>query len=545
MGPILQEQIASATLKRVPGKEKVRVKKAENTGIVASNNNKRVGSVNQNKKPLKKTVTLHPGQEKDPQPTAVNGKNGIKPKKAKSPTAGTCKLCGTQGQADLRPPHPKLSCPERGQDRPKIQLPSQSCTEMVQSNAALEKSRRALSLPLAPQPMLHQISLPKQVPDLESFRLLDHKEDDTDSASDLSDSERLPVLPSPCTPPQLNLRAEVINSMDLHPYFPGPRMVENEDDSYSYPDFLPPPFNTWSLRQLTIFLNTEGKRAPRPKPVGQLEKYLERLLQLEWHQIQTIQAESGRHTTPIIRGHAPSAPANSNHPRPHTAPPTRLSSPKSLLQGQRAFPLSPFSSMSSPSSTQLSRPVCPHCHFRYPLCNGSCSSYAYQRHSRLSPLLERKAPPAYTQKRSSSESRASTSENRPISKTQHPVSPQAARVDQRHMQAAGNVRRTSQELNANSKSHALVRKGKTGRSNEVDRLKDTPVGIKYGGADRRVAAAIKREGGGLGKRGDKYGQKDEKGEVRLRSGAKRTVTDSCDAKDTKNTGKVKNAQYAK
>ncbi|XP_058620230.1 uncharacterized protein fam217ba isoform X2 [Onychostoma macrolepis] len=567
MGPILQERTASATL-MVPGKEKVRMKNAENTGIVASNN-KRGGNVNQNKKPLKKTVPLHPGQEKDPLPKAEIVQNGIKPKKAKSPTGGTCKLRGTliqsykviyycfnvrnhwkqlsvtQGESDLRPPRPKLSCTERGQERQKIQLEPQCCKEMVQSHVALEKSRRALSLPLAPQPVLQQFTLQKQVPDLDSLRLLEHKEDDTDSASDLSDSERLPVLPSPCTPPQLNLRAEVIDSMDLHPHIPGPRSVENDEVRYSYPDFLPPPFNTWSLRQLAIFLNTEGKRAPRPKPVGQLEKYLERLLQLEWHQIQTTQAESGRHIVPIIRSRGPAASilANGNRPRPHTAPPTRLSSPKSFRQGQRAF----FSSMASPSSTQLSRPVCPHCHIRYPLCNGTCSSYVYQRHSRLSPLLERKAPLANTQKRSSSESRASTSENRTTSKNQQPVSPQAAKAHQKHMQAVGNVRRASHELNANGKSHSSVRKGKTASSNEVDKQKDPP-GAKCGGVDRRDPVGMKREGRGPGKKMVKDGPKAETGEARLRSGTKRTVTDGCDAKvtsATKTIGKVKNAQYAK
>lgn len=35
MGPILQEQTASATLRKLSGKEKVRMKNAENTGIVA------------------------------------------------------------------------------------------------------------------------------------------------------------------------------------------------------------------------------------------------------------------------------------------------------------------------------------------------------------------------------------------------------------------------------------------------------------------------------------------------------------------------------
>ncbi len=145
MGPILQERTASATLKKVPGKEKVRMKNAENTGIVARyvwieqfikitqktntfvnknmcficSNNKRGGNVNQNNKPLKKTVPLHPGQEQDPLPKAElvskicyikmhpvlaavwiclhdlsKVQNGIKPKKAKSPTGATCKLRG-------------------------------------------------------------------------------------------------------------------------------------------------------------------------------------------------------------------------------------------------------------------------------------------------------------------------------------------------------------------------------------------------------------------------------------------------------------------
>lgn len=35
MGSIMQERTASATLKRLPAKEKVRMKNAENTGVVA------------------------------------------------------------------------------------------------------------------------------------------------------------------------------------------------------------------------------------------------------------------------------------------------------------------------------------------------------------------------------------------------------------------------------------------------------------------------------------------------------------------------------
>ncbi|TRY94849.1 hypothetical protein DNTS_008534 [Danionella cerebrum] len=513
MGPILQEQTAS---KKVPAKERLRMKNAENAGVAASNN-KRGVNVNQNRKPLKKDVPLQTGQVSDPLPKTENAQNGIKPKKAKTLTAGPRKLRSMQGESELRPSHP-----QHGPERQKNQTDASSCRELAQRHVALERSRRALSLPLAPQPVLQQLALQKHAPDLESLRLLDHKEDDTDSASDLSDSERLPVLPSPCTPPQLNLRAEIINSMDLQPDIPGPSRADIEDASYSYPDFLPPPFNSWSLRQLAIFLNTEGKRAPRPKPVGELEKYLERLLKLEWHQIQTIQAESGRHAVPSIRNRVQTSgfQPNSTRPRPHTAPPTRLNSPKSFQQGQRVF-----SSLGSPSSTQVSRPVCPHCHMRYLLCNGACTSYAYQRHSRLSPLLERKSPPVNTQKRSNSESRAS--ETHSTTKNQHAVSPQAAKAQQNHMQAPGNARRPTNDLNT-GKCLSSGRNGNGVRSSETDKKKETP-GAKSGGCEKRINVPLKRDGGGSGKKLVKDGARPE---VIGRPGIKRGTTETCKGKMT-------------
>ncbi|KAG9269474.1 hypothetical protein AMEX_G16516 [Astyanax mexicanus] len=560
MGPILQERTASTLLKKVQVKEKVRMKNAENTGVVTSNN-KKGGKVNQSQKPLKKTSSTHKNilpvqQQKEPLSRAEIGQNGNRPKHVKSPTVGTCKILDTQGEVDPRHPRSKPSHAEHKEERQKAQPQSPYCSDVERSYAAREKSRRALSLPLVPQPALHQMPLQKHVPDLESLRLMEHREDDTDSASDLSDSERLPVLPSPCTPPQLNLRAEVINTMDLHPQIPGPRTAQAESDSYSYPDFLPPPFNTWSLRQLAIFLNTEGKRAPRPKPVGHLEKYLERLLQLEWHQIQTMQAESGRPTVPIIhsKGRATIGPSIAGHHRPHTAPQTRLSSPKSFRQGQRPFPFTLISSLGSPSSGQLSRPVCLHCHVRYPLCNGNCSSYAYQRHSRLSPLLERKAPPTITQKRSSSESRASASETRgACQKAQNPISPQTGKSHQKHIQAVGNMRRASQELAANSKGQPLARKGLTSRATEADRQKD-PVGKKstgeiYGKSDKQTVTGNKREIGGSGKRGEKEGLWTEnEGGSGAKARAKRVASESNGCKGTSATranGRVKNVQFSK
>ncbi|KAM6404214.1 protein FAM217B [Rhynochetos jubatus] len=125
--------------------------------------------------------------------------------------------------------------------------------------------------------------------DFESVQIIKEDAED-DSASDLSDSERIPIPPSPCTPPELILRAEEIDPVYLE-HVPGTGFKESE---YYYPDFLPPPFNSWDLKQLAIFVNVEGKTEFRPKPTGFLEKYIDRLLQLEWLQMQTVQNEKGK-----------------------------------------------------------------------------------------------------------------------------------------------------------------------------------------------------------------------------------------------------------
>ncbi|XP_063072599.1 uncharacterized protein fam217bb [Engraulis encrasicolus] len=245
----------------------------------------------------------------------------------------------------------------------------------------------------------------------------------SDSASDLSDTERGPELPAaPSTPPKLDLRAEVIDPAEFQRR---PRASSSSSfrrqcqPSRSYPDFLPPPFNGWSLQQLAVFLNTEGKGIPRPKPSDHLERYLERLLKLEWHQIQTVRNETGVvdgaadgdgaccSTSNIIRGRH----TRCRLPRPHSSPSAKLSTPKSILQCQRAFPLALLSSITTPSlPVQQVGCACPHCHVRYPHCNGSChsavSSYGYQQSSRLSPVMERRRRPSGMPKRSSSESRA-------------------------------------------------------------------------------------------------------------------------------------------
>ncbi|XP_075577511.1 protein FAM217B [Pelecanus crispus] len=125
--------------------------------------------------------------------------------------------------------------------------------------------------------------------DFESVQIIKEDAED-DSASDLSDSERIPIPPSPCTPPELILRAEEIDPVCLE-HVPDTGFKESE---YYYPDFLPPPFNSWDLKQLAVFVNVEGKTEFRPKPTGFLEKYIDRLLQLEWLQMQTVQNEKGK-----------------------------------------------------------------------------------------------------------------------------------------------------------------------------------------------------------------------------------------------------------
>ncbi|XP_064160163.1 uncharacterized protein fam217bb isoform X1 [Anguilla rostrata] len=469
MGPILQERATTTAFKKISVKERIRTK---NSGINNQMASSKKGKVGQNCRPQKKAGAqpkYSSAQEgKDPSPAPETGSQQ-KGNRAKPDTHSItdnhsllsvpCPCSAALVQKSLVSP-PK----ERAEDR---ELGSQCRGENDRTHWGQGKSRRALSLPLTPRSELQQELLERQAPTLEALQLYEHEED-TDSASDLSDSERLPVLPSPCTPPHLNLRAEVINPNDFHPPFPGPRGLNH--GSYSYPDFLPPPFNTWSLRQLALFLNTEGRGAPRPRPVGKLEKYLERLLQLEWLQIQTVQEENGK----------PVAPVSASRPRPHTAPPARLSSPKSLRQCQRAFPLAFLSSLGNPSTMQLSGRYCPHCRIRYPFCNGTCRSYAYQRHSRLSPLLERRAQASVPPKRSSSESRVPAPDPGPATWGRKPGSPMTGNGHLKRMQAVGNIRNPSPVQSPTGKLQPAPRNTSNGAGTGRPKGQSEGKGARYG-----------------------------------------------------------------
>ncbi|KAK7907399.1 hypothetical protein WMY93_016011 [Mugilogobius chulae] len=80
-----------------------------------------------------------------------------------------------------------------------------------------------------------------------------------DSDTDLSESEKYPELHSGIPPPQLTLRPEVITPED-------PPSCSRLKTKFDYPDFLPPPFNSWSLNQLAYFYNMDGRTASRSKP---------------------------------------------------------------------------------------------------------------------------------------------------------------------------------------------------------------------------------------------------------------------------------------
>ncbi|KAJ7332109.1 hypothetical protein JRQ81_014289 [Phrynocephalus forsythii] len=184
--------------------------------------------------------------------------------------------------------------------------------------------------------------------DFASMRIM--KEDsDGDSASDLSDSERIPIPPSPCTPPELNLRAEEIDPLYLEHLFD----AKFKQPDYYYPDFLPPPYNTWDLKGLAVFVNTECKSEPEVPPVGFLEEYIDRLLELEWLQIQTVEAERGKaakarpQTAPGVlrtlkspgKSKLPHGPFLNKPQTPHGSCPRLLaghSGPKRELRGERA-----------------------------------------------------------------------------------------------------------------------------------------------------------------------------------------------------------------
>ncbi|GAA6090621.1 uncharacterized protein fam217bb [Tachysurus ichikawai] len=234
--------------------------------------------------------------------------------------------------------------PSKMQNKPKYKLSSvkhpleRRCRQKTRQSS--EKDTMPVRLPPVP------------VPRHESTKHVAHE--DTDSGSDLSDMERLAQSASISDPPLLHLREEVINPSDFQPSRAPSRSHATSRDNY--PDFLPPPFNSWSLRDLAVYLNTDGKNISRSKPSNHFERYLDRLLQLEWRQIMTLNEESSKSTWLVRR-------------RPHF----NLSAPKSILQCQRAFPFTLLSSVHPQISNRYPVSGCTYSHHTHPVTEKSVS----------------------------------------------------------------------------------------------------------------------------------------------------------------------------
>ncbi|XP_011473487.1 protein FAM217B [Oryzias latipes] len=263
--------------------------------------------------------------------------------------------------------------------------------------------------------------------------------DQEDSNTDLSEGEKDPVSPCSGVPPKLELRPEVIkdgeSSLQIH--------RSKRHGTFEFPDFLPPPLNSWNLSQLAVFYKMEDKAASRLRPVGPLERYLERLLQLEWHQMQTVQEERGESAPPESTFTCYRAPTTAS---------ARLSSPKCILQCQRAFLLTFLSSLGGHPSL-LSGCTCTVCQMKYSNCTAFCCRSYHSRQSGPPSMLERSHRSSSLAKRSSSESRPSSSDrscraprfNSPVRTSSH----------MKRMQASGNIRNPNQ--GATTRSHSTVR----------------------------------------------------------------------------------------
>ncbi|KAB5537195.1 hypothetical protein PHYPO_G00116060 [Pangasianodon hypophthalmus] len=289
---------------------------------------------------------------------------------------------------------------------------------------------------------------PVPAPRHESTDRVTHE--DTDSGSDLSDTERLPQPAFTAAPPLLHLREEVIHPSDFQPSRALSRSHAVSRDSY--PDFLPPPFNSWSLRELAVYLNTDGKNVPRSRPVNQFERYLDRLLQLEWQQILTLHEESSKSTWIVRR-------------RLHSS----LSAPKSILQCQRAFPFTLLSSVHPQSCN------------RY-----SFSVSTYPHHSR--PLTEKSG----FSRRSSSETRANGLNRLSDSSLDH----------LKRMQAIGNIRNPpthNPHVNGPAGVDPLRRKSSGGRSRSCE--DESKAGCRRARPERRTEAGREIDSKSLGATG--------------------------------------------
>ncbi|XP_029287798.1 protein FAM217B-like [Cottoperca gobio] len=456
MGTILQERAPQQYPERVSIRDKEW--KNNNTPNVASN---KMGRRQSQRKSLQPQYTF-PSQEN-------NNEKRLQQRRKKKPNTPSTKRShhSAQGTSESKS-HPLSPAEDRMQ--PKVQAHAQRCSHREHKHTGFRGSRHTAAVPC------HRLS--DSSPGLQVGSLSGHGEGDSDS--DLSESERLPVSSSGQVPPQLELRPEVIEAEDGSSR--SQRSRGHRHDGFDFPDFLPPPFNSWSLSQLAVFYNMEGGGGPQPRPVGPLERYMERLLQLEWCQIQTVQEEGGKSAASDV---VPSC-----HMSPAAAS-SRLSSPKCILQCQRAFPLTFFSSLASHSAL-LSGCACTLCRIRYSACSTSCCRSTHpSRQSRLSPKLEGSGFTSLP-KRSYSESRVHSSDRSSASRAQRFSSPLRTNSHLRRMQASGNIRVPVQ--GANNKPHSTARDSSVGAGRDPVRAWGDVCDYRTGGVRRRSGSEQRRGG---------------------------------------------------
>ncbi|XP_059185531.1 uncharacterized protein LOC131968596 [Centropristis striata] len=497
MGSILQERVPQQCLERVSIRDREWKKKApwiNNRPNVPSN---KMGRRQSQRKSLQPQYPL-PSQEN-------NNEKRLQQRRKQKPHNPSTKHVTSQhsAQGTSESKSQPLS-PAEDRMEPKVQPAAQHChSHREHKHTGFRGSRHTPAFPCHhlsdPSPDLQE----RLSPQPEVGSLSGHGEDDSDT--DLSESERLPVSLSGRVPAQLQLRPEVIQAEDCSSG--SHRSRGHGHACFDFPDFLPPPFNNWNLSQLAHFYNMEGRGAPRPRPVGPLERYLERLLQLEWCQIQTVQEEGEKSAVPDV--------SSSCH-RPLAAVSSRLSSPKCILQCQRAFPLTFLSSLASHSAL-LSGCACTLCRIRYSTCSTSCCrSTHHTRQSRQSPMLERKGPTSLP-KRSYSESRVHFSERSSASRAQVFSSPVRTNSHQRRMQASGNIRNPVQ--GANTTAHPTARDSSVGARRDCLGVWPDVLDYRTGGFRRRSGSEQRR--GGLERQQGSSGKRRSGSECR-RGGAERT-----------------------
>ncbi|XP_071349178.1 uncharacterized protein [Trachinotus anak] len=469
MGTILQERAPQQCVERVFIRERERKKAAwsNNRPNLAS----KMGKRQSQRKPQQPQHTV-PSQENN------HHERRLQQRRKQKPHIPLTKrnTCQHSAQGTLEPnSHPRPPAEDRVE--PKVQRSG----HREQKHTGFRGSRHTPTFPRHSRSDSSPDLLERRSPKLEEASLSGHGEGDSDT--DLSESERLPVLSSGRGPPQLELRPDVPQAEDC--FTRSQRHRGRGRGGFDFPDFLPPPFNSWSLSQLAVFYNTEGVGAPRPRPVGPLERYLERLLQLEWRQIQSVQEESGKSAVTDV--------VSSCHRSPAAAS-SRLSSPKCILQCQRAFPLTFLSSLAS-HSTLLSGCACTLYRSRHSTCSTSCcrSTHSHTRPSRLSPMLERRGPMSLP-KRSYSESRVQSSDSSAVLQAQRFSSPVRANSHLRRMQASGNLRNPVQ--GPNTKPHSTARDSCVGRTErDCFRAWGDLMDHRTGGVRRRSGSEQRRRGG--------------------------------------------------